>query len=440
MRQLNLSLRTSALVLIGLLLFSFLSVKVSAQCVIGASANNTGTIPILSSAASPQQAIDGNHNTAATLTNNLVTGLAVLNVTFDRNMNPGDVVEIDLQVDGVNIVDWGSIGGIYITPYTETNASGSAGTRQNILGIGFIINLGQGRAIVRVPVTGIPHIRSIKIEYVSLGFSLFKTARIFEVTAKTGKPASANGEEVTVCANTDVNLTAEYTATNTPVDILWYDSNADDAAPIKVDLGQQSSTLAVNSGTQSKSYYVRTRYSDCVNSLSEPTEIKVNIDPSCALPVTFGPLDAYITNGKLNVLWQTVTEENNKRFEIQASTDGKTFKSIGVADTKALNGNSSTPLSYNFSTELSGIIALSSVAGLGVLLLLGGMFYRNKKKWGVLATVSLLIISVVTLYSCSKQADYVPTNTPKNVWVRILQIDIDGKSSASTVVKARIVE
>lgn len=46
--------------------------------------------------------------------------------------------------------------------------------------------------------------------------------------------------------------------------------------------------------------------------------------------------------------WTTVTEFNNARFNIQHSVNGVDFKTIGTMQSKAVNGNSTEKLSYNF--------------------------------------------------------------------------------------------
>ena len=46
--------------------------------------------------------------------------------------------------------------------------------------------------------------------------------------------------------------------------------------------------------------------------------------------------------------WTTLTEQNNKGFDIERSTDGRTFSTIGFVASKATNGNSNQNISYSF--------------------------------------------------------------------------------------------
>ena len=63
------------------------------------------------------------------------------------------------------------------------------------------------------------------------------------------------------------------------------------------------------------------------------------------LPVTWSFLDGYCQDGKNFLDWRTASELNNEGFEIQRSTDGVQFDSIGYV---AGNGTSSLEHSYTF--------------------------------------------------------------------------------------------
>ncbi len=54
-------------------------------------------------------------------------------------------------------------------------------------------------------------------------------------------------------------------------------------------------------------------------------------------------------NGSQNVLsWTTLTEQNNKGFELQRSANGRNFSTLGFIDSKSSTGNSSSVLTYQF--------------------------------------------------------------------------------------------
>lgn len=67
-----------------------------------------------------------------------------------------------------------------------------------------------------------------------------------------------------------------------------------------------------------------------------------------ALPVTLGDFRGAVTGNTNTLYWTTAQEQNNRKFVIERSADGVTFIAIGEEATKALNGTSSTPLSYTF--------------------------------------------------------------------------------------------
>ncbi len=75
------------------------------------------------------------------------------------------------------------------------------------------------------------------------------------------------------------------------------------------------------------------------------------------LPVSLSDFNASIKNGKNTLTWKTHNEDNNEKFEVQRSDDGKSFETIGVEMSKAENGNSSAVLNYQFIDEnpLNGI-------------------------------------------------------------------------------------
>ena len=65
------------------------------------------------------------------------------------------------------------------------------------------------------------------------------------------------------------------------------------------------------------------------------------------LPVTLTDFTAVAGKGGVLLNWATASEENNAGFEIQKSVTAD-FAAIGFENTKAINGNSSSTLSYDF--------------------------------------------------------------------------------------------
>jgi len=79
-------------------------------------------------------------------------------------------------------------------------------------------------------------------------------------------------------------------------------------------------------------------------------------------PVGAGPLPVIITSFTANlqsdnqakVAWSTSQEINSRRFDVERSTDGVNFK---IVATKAAAGNSSIPVSYTITDDLTAVTA-----------------------------------------------------------------------------------
>lgn len=67
--------------------------------------------------------------------------------------------------------------------------------------------------------------------------------------------------------------------------------------------------------------------------------------PIEALPVELSSFEGKATASGIELSWTTASETNNDRFEVQRSTDGKIYTTIGTVKGA---GNSSTTLSYSF--------------------------------------------------------------------------------------------
>jgi alpha-tubulin suppressor-like RCC1 family protein len=165
---------------------------------------------------------------------------------------------------------------------------------------------------------------------------------------------------------------------------------------------------------------------------TNPVNFGISNNP-LVLPVQFADLSATIRGGVLFVNWTTAAEKNNKNFEIEASADGVHFTTIGSADSKALNGNSDTALSYEFSADLSGV-AMATSGFIVALLALGAltMGLQRRRKL-LLAGLMLAGISVGTI-GCQKKGSE-PVSDGKSAYIRIAQIDQNGSKTYSKIVK-----
>lgn len=150
------------------------------------------------------------------------------------------------------------------------------------------------------------------------------------------------------------------------------------------------------------------------------------------LPVTFGNINAYLSQNKLNVQWTTVTETDNDHFNILVSKNGTTFTNIGSVPTKAVLGNSSSTLSYDFETTQHNNLLLSGF----MIALFGGLLVINRKNKFI--GMFLIIISpFVFSASCtSSSKDQLDLNKTSKVFVKVVQVNKDGKETPSKVITA----
>lgn len=147
-----------------------------------------------------------------------------------------------------------------------------------------------------------------------------------------------------------------------------------------------------------------------------------------ALPVLFGEISAKITNNRLLINWETLTETNNKHFEIEVSTDGTSFKKLASISSKSNDGHSSLPLQYRYEINIPD--SLQFTFSLGFLLL--GFSFTNKKRK---ITFTMMLLSLILMISCAKQEAFDIPGSGK-LFVRIIQVDKDGTATASKTVQA----
>ncbi len=148
------------------------------------------------------------------------------------------------------------------------------------------------------------------------------------------------------------------------------------------------------------------------------------------LPVTFEKVQATQSGGQLNVHWVTSSETNNDHFDLEVSENGKDFVKIATLKSKAVQGNSTTPLQYEYSTSISNI-AIGAFAALFAVLVLG----LKRPRLIHLILITLIMISSIFITSCKKE-DFSKANTMDKIFVRIAQVDIDGSKEYSRTIQA----
>ncbi|MCF3108991.1 hypothetical protein LL912_09400 [Niabella sp. CC-SYL272] len=164
------------------------------------------------------------------------------------------------------------------------------------------------------------------------------------------------------------------------------------------------------------------------NSTVANVNFGISNDP-LVLPVTFGAISAKIVNGKLVVNWSTMSETNNDHFDIEISKDGTSFTKIATVKSSAPNGTSTGTTDYKYEMDLTSSTA---ILGIGILTLGGlALCFRRKRKG--LVVLAMIVGSTLTIAGCKKvSADQVNKGP---LFLRIVQVDVDGTQSFSKVVK-----
>lgn len=168
----------------------------------------------------------------------------------------------------------------------------------------------------------------------------------------------------------------------------------------------------------------------------------VSYDATCAgtLPVNFLAINATLNGNILLMQWQTASEQNNDYFNIYASEDGKTWQELGKVNSKAVNGNSNTALSYEYSTAYSSsTVQLAGISVLGALAL-AFLAFNRRNRWLISATA--VVCFGVFFSSCQKnellgeQDATTAYNKQSNkaIYIKVMQTDKDGKTSESGIV------
>ncbi len=106
--------------------------------------------------------------------------------------------------------------------------------------------------------------------------------------------------------------------------------------------GREQLTLNVISGTNYK-----VRLYNFYSTLSTRGTFSISAT-GAALPVTLLSFKGEHQQDKNILRWSTAQEQNNQGFEVQYSLDGNNFNPLSFVNSKAVNGNSSSILSYEF--------------------------------------------------------------------------------------------
>lgn len=84
------------------------------------------------------------------------------------------------------------------------------------------------------------------------------------------------------------------------------------------------------------------------NMCSDVTTVTVTWPGGSALPVSMTSFTASRNRGGVSLKWETATEINNAGFEVYRNVDNAGYQKIGYVESKAIEGNSSSKITYEF--------------------------------------------------------------------------------------------
>ena len=91
-----------------------------------------------------------------------------------------------------------------------------------------------------------------------------------------------------------------------------------------------------------------------MNAFLTPVSINNNCSINSPLYVQLNLFDAYRTGSSVKLMWETVTEINNRGFQIERKTGNNDFQPVSFVASLARNGNSSGLLHYEFTDFNAG--------------------------------------------------------------------------------------
>ncbi|MBZ4187870.1 hypothetical protein [Niabella beijingensis] len=168
------------------------------------------------------------------------------------------------------------------------------------------------------------------------------------------------------------------------------------------------------------------------NQALTPFPLPTGCSYGLSLPVTFGPVQAAVSDGSLLVQWSTVSEQNCDHFDVEISGDGVEFTRAGTVASRSAEGHSSAVINYELSIRqpaANRALALSAAAFLGFLLLI-----RRRNRQQLLLTM-IAGSTMLSLVSCQKGDAAVDVPEGSVLYVRIAQVDTDGTVAYSRIVK-----
>jgi hypothetical protein len=89
-------------------------------------------------------------------------------------------------------------------------------------------------------------------------------------------------------------------------------------------------------------------FATTADNMTDDATVTINWPPAGSLPVSFTSFNGSRYGTNVTLQWATSMESNNTGFEIQRGTGNGAYEKVGFVATKAVNGNSDMPLTYQF--------------------------------------------------------------------------------------------
>jgi hypothetical protein len=246
------------------------------------------------------------------------------------------------SVDGSNFANIGST----ITWGSTTTASGNSQTSISLSAISSLQSLGSAITVTfRCVFWGATGTAG--------GWYLnnFQSGNDFVITGTVASAATAPSAP-TIASITPGNgqLTVNFTAgSDGGSAITNYKFSTDDGSNwTAVSPASTSSPVVITGLTNGTVYNVQIR---AVNAVGDgaATGSTQGTPTAGTLPVSLLSFSGYKDGIRNQLRWVTSSEINNSGFQVERSSDGQSYQSIGFVNSLAIGGNSQTLLKYNFS-------------------------------------------------------------------------------------------
>jgi len=181
--------------------------------------------------------------------------------------------------------------------------------------------------------------------------------------------SALSGGTITGEPNPSINTDYTYTITSTlyATYYKWMVRCIDRTPPVVIEAacpngtdpcivsGQGTTSVVINFGSNIGEHYrvLCIPYDTDPGTLAAPSDAcyaAISLFPTTTLPVEWGYFTLDEINGDIKLKWQTVSETNNKHFEIQKSSDDEIFNTIAFVPG---SGNSNTPVEYSYTDKNS---------------------------------------------------------------------------------------